>query len=98
MKCFHFFMTFWTRVSLLSVAAGALAAVVGMAAPSHAGTVTFGSGSNQFTMDFVTIGNPGNAADTAGNPNPAGRVDYTYDIGKYTVSENMIDKIGRAHV
>ena len=23
-------------------------------------------------MDFVTIGNPGNAADTTGNPNPGG--------------------------
>jgi hypothetical protein len=41
-------------------------------------------------MDFATIGNPGNAADTTGNPNPAGSVGYTYDIGKFEVSEDMI--------
>jgi len=43
-------------------------------------------------MDFVTIGNPGNAADTTGLPNPAGAVGYTYDIGKFEVSEDMITK------
>ncbi|NDB96396.1 MAG: DUF5011 domain-containing protein, partial [Verrucomicrobia bacterium] len=37
-------------------------------------TKTFGSGTNQFSIDFVTIGNPGNPADTTGNPNPAGSV------------------------
>jgi len=77
---------------ILNVAAGALAAVVSITAPSYAGTVTFGSGANQFTMDFVTIGNPGNAADTTGSPNPAGSVGYTYDIGKFEVSEDMITK------
>jgi formylglycine-generating enzyme required for sulfatase activity len=77
---------------ILNVAAGALAAVASMTAPSYAGSVTFGSGANQFTMDFVTIGNPGNAADTTGSPNPAGSVDYTYDIGKFEVSEDMITK------
>jgi hypothetical protein len=75
-----------------SVTAGAIAAVVSMAAPNYAGTVTFGSGANQFTMDFVTIGDPGNAADTSGDPNPAGRVNYIYDIGKFEVSEDMITK------
>jgi hypothetical protein len=35
---------------------------------------TFGSGDNTFDIEFVTIGNPGNAADTTGNPNPAGSV------------------------
>jgi formylglycine-generating enzyme required for sulfatase activity len=43
-------------------------------------------------MDFVTIGNPGNAADTTGRPNPAGSVAYTYNIGKYEVSRDMITK------
>ena len=28
--------------------------------------VTFGTDANQFSMEFVTIGNPGNAADTTG--------------------------------
>ena len=39
-----------------------------------AGMVTFGSGSNSFSMEFVRIGTPGNTADTTGVPNPAGRV------------------------
>jgi len=77
---------------ILNVAAGALAAVASITAPSYAETVNFGSGANQFTMDFVTIGNPGNAADTTGSPNPAGSVGYTYDIGKFEVSEDMITK------
>jgi formylglycine-generating enzyme required for sulfatase activity len=43
-------------------------------------------------MEFVTIGNPGNAADTTGVPNPVGSVAYTYNIGKYEVSRDMITK------
>jgi formylglycine-generating enzyme required for sulfatase activity len=55
-------------------------------------TESFGSGANAFTMDFVTIGNPNNAADTTGSPNPAGSVGYIYNIGKYEVSRDMIEK------
>ncbi|MFN9347542.1 MAG: SUMF1/EgtB/PvdO family nonheme iron enzyme [Planctomycetota bacterium] len=61
-------------------------------AQCQAGVVSFGSGANQFNMEFVTIGNPGNAADTTGKPNPAGAVGYTYGIGKFEVSEDMITK------
>jgi len=43
-------------------------------------------------MDFVTIGNPNNAADTTGSPNPVGSVAYTYNIGKYEVSRDMVLK------
>ena len=57
---------------------------------------TFGSGANAFTMDFVTIGNPGNTADTTGSPNPAGSVAYTYSLGKYEVSRDMINKANAA--
>jgi len=57
---------------------------------------TFGSGANQFTMDFVTIGNPGNAADTTGAPNPAGSVAYIYNLGKHEVSRDMITKANSA--
>jgi len=89
MRRFHLFQRRWTR---LSIAAGALAAVASMAAPSFAGTVTFGTGSNQFQMEFVTIGNAGNAADTTGTPNPAGAVGYEYGIGKFEVSEDMVTK------
>jgi formylglycine-generating enzyme len=74
------------------VAAGALATVTSLAAPSFAAVVSFGSGANQFNMEFVTIGNPGNAADTTGAPNPAGAVGYEYGLGKFEVSEDMINK------
>lgn len=47
-------------------------------------------------MEFVTIGNPGNAADTTGAPNPAGSVAYTYNLGKYEVSRDQIDKANSA--
>lgn len=53
---------------------------------------TFGSGANTFVIDFVTIGDPGNAADATGNPNPAGSVADYYRIGKYEISEQMINK------
>jgi formylglycine-generating enzyme required for sulfatase activity len=66
--------------------------MAGMAATSQAAVVSFGSGGNQFQMEFVTIGNPNNAADTTGAPNPAGAVGYTYGIGKFEVSEDMITK------
>ncbi len=53
---------------------------------------TFGSGVNSFTIDFVTIGSPGNPADTTGDPNPAGSMPYTYRIGKYEVPEDAVRK------
>jgi len=58
----------------------------------HAEIISFGTGSNAFNMNFTTIGSPGNAADTTGNPNPAGAVSYTYKMGTYEVSEDMITK------
>lgn len=61
-------------------------------AQCQAGVVSFGSGANQFNMEFVTIGNPGNPADTTGSPNPAGAVGYTYGIGKFEVSRDIITK------
>ncbi|MDC0936620.1 SUMF1/EgtB/PvdO family nonheme iron enzyme, partial [Pirellulales bacterium] len=56
----------------------------------------FGSGANQFQIEFVPIGDPGNLADTTGDPNPAGAVDYIYRMGKYEISEQMIDKANAA--
>ena len=50
-------------------------------------TESFGSGANAFSMDFVTIGNPGNVSD-----NPLGSVAYTYNLGKYEVSRELITK------
>ena len=94
MSCFHSFDGLWTSSRVLSVAAGALATVASLAAPSCAAVVSFGSGGNQFNMEFVTIGNAGNAADTDANAKPlsAGAVGYTYDIGKFEVSRDMITK------
>lgn len=54
--------------------------------------VTFGSGGNQFNIEFVPIGNPGNAADTTGLPNPAGAVAYNFNMGKFEVSRDMVTK------
>ena len=50
-------------------------------------TETFGTGTDAFSIDFVTIGNPGNASD-----NPLGAVAYTYNLGKYEVSRELITK------
>jgi sulfatase modifying factor 1 len=62
----------------------------------QAAVVSFGSGTNVFQMEFVTIGNPGNAADTDPNARPVsatlGSVGKTYSIGKFEVSEGMITK------
>jgi formylglycine-generating enzyme required for sulfatase activity len=72
----------------LSFAAGALATVASLASPSFGGIVKFGgTGVGQsFNMEFVRIGNAGNVADTTGTPNPAGKVNYEYNIGKFEVS------------
>ncbi len=53
---------------------------------------SFGTGGNQFTLDFADIGNPGKGAATTGAPNPAGAVPYVYRMGKYEVSRDMITK------
>ena len=63
-----------------------LASALGAFANLHADT--FGTGANQFNIDFTTIGNAGNAADTTGY----GSVGYIYRIGTYDVSQNQIDK------
>ncbi len=52
----------------------------------------FGSGSNQFSMDFAPIGNPNNPDDMTSEPVAAGGVGYNYIIGRYEVSEDMINK------
>ncbi len=67
---------FFTRVALALMVAGTAYA------PSYAAVFSFGSGGNQFNMEFVTVGNAGNGTDTAG----LGRVDYNYQIGKYDVT------------
>ena len=82
--------------STLSLAVLAGIALVTPAFAVITTTDTFGSGGNAFTMDFVTVGNPGNTADTTGDPNPAGSVAYTYRMGSYEVSEDMVTKANAA--
>jgi formylglycine-generating enzyme required for sulfatase activity len=53
---------------------------------------SFGSGANTFDVEFVSIGNPDNPVDATGNPNPAGKVEYVYRMGKYEISEDIINK------
>jgi sulfatase modifying factor 1 len=58
--------------------------------PASAGTVSFGT----FSIDFVDVGNPGNADDTHGAG--YGGVPYNYEIGVHEVSEDMITKASTA--
>ncbi len=77
---------------LAGLATLSLAFLGGDVTSARAATVTFGTNTNQFQIEFVTIGNPGNAPDTTGAPNPGGSVSYEFGIGKFEVSEDMIDK------
>jgi formylglycine-generating enzyme required for sulfatase activity len=73
----------------------ATAILAGISLTAHADT--FGTGANQFTLDFTTIGNAGNAADTTGY----GSVGYSYRIGTYEISQNQLNSAvasGLAHV
>lgn len=56
---------------------------------SVSGADTFGTGANQFDIEFVTIGDPGNASDNTGH----GAVDYSYRIGKYEITQQQWDKV-----
>ena len=73
----------------------ATAILAGISLTAHADT--FGTGANQFTLDFTTIGNPGNAADRNG----FGSVGYDYRIGTYEISQIQLSSAvgsGLAHV
>ena len=56
-------------------------------------TETFGTGTNQFSIEFVEIGNPGNAPATNGIPNSVGSVPYIYNLGKFEISREQIIKV-----
>jgi formylglycine-generating enzyme required for sulfatase activity len=70
-----------TNLSLL-VAVGLIASI------SQSKADTFGTGDNQFTLDFTMIGNAGNSADPLTG---FGSVGYVYRIGTYAISQNQID-------
>jgi formylglycine-generating enzyme required for sulfatase activity len=71
----------------------ALSIAAGVLAPSGASADEFGSGTNAFTMDFVSIGDAGNAPDLSdGRPQGSGAVAYQYRMGTYEVSRTMVDR------
>jgi len=60
---------------------------------------TFGTSGNEFTIDFVNIGNPDNAAQSASNRSHTnsggdgrGSVPYEYRMGTYEITQDAINK------
>ena len=76
----------WTAVLCVVISA------MWLSERSDAGIVTFGSLGSAFDMEFVPIGNANNDDDMTGDPNPAGKVEYAYQMGKFEVSRDMINK------
>ena len=70
----------------LNAAAVLFAAFTFISNPAQADT--FGTSGNEFTIDFVNIGNAGNAADTTGY----GAVPYEYRASTYEITQNAITK------
>jgi len=77
-------------------AAAAFALALGMMAMDTVRADTFGSGANTFTIDFVTVGNAGNANDAGAGGgshfSDHGGVNYSYRMGVYDISQNDITK------
>ena len=67
------FLSSCARLPRVVFSVGVAALLGSLAAPTHA----------QVTLDWVTVGDPGNAADTTGDPNPAGAVADAFQIMKY---------------
>ena len=69
-------------------AVAALGLALGMVGIGTAEADTFGTSGNEFNIDFVDIGNAGNAADTTGY----GAVPYEYRVGTYEVTQDAVTK------
>jgi formylglycine-generating enzyme required for sulfatase activity len=71
-----------------------IASLLLCSAQAYADFDVFGTGANQFQIEFVTVGDPGNS------PNPdqldLGQVNYEYRIAKFEVSREMITKANSA--
>ncbi len=70
----------------------ALGLALGMMTNGTARADTFGSGNNTFTIDFVNVGNAGNANDVGPNGGPYGGVTNNFRIGTFEVSRDAITK------
>ena len=75
-----------------------LVALTLLVGPASAATITHDGVT--ITMDFVSVGNPGNAGELSGSgagghgPDAiVGAVDYSYNIGKYEVSKDQWDAV-----
>ncbi len=73
-------------------AVAALGLALGMMTVGTSQADSFGSGGNTFAIDFVNIGNAGNAADTT----TYGAVSYDFRMGTYEISRDMITKANAA--
>jgi hypothetical protein len=60
--------------------------------PSVVSADIFGTGLNQFEIEFTTIGNAGNTADSDPFLSGLGTVNYVYGIGTYEISRSMVEK------
>jgi len=78
------------------MAAAALVLALGMMTTGTAQADTFGTGPDQFTIDFVDVGNAGNANDAGAGggsySSPYGGVNYDYRISTYEISQDMITR------
>lgn len=79
-----------------SVLTAVAVCVIGTTASAEIVSITHGTTS--VNMDFVTVGNPRNAADTDANANRNGygAVDYVYKMGAYEVTRNQWDTVAGA--
>lgn len=77
------------------------AVVLAMISCQESQADAFGEGVSSFEIEFVTIGDPGNAPDLDNNPRsyighpgayPIGGLDYEYRIGKYEIAREQIEK------
>jgi hypothetical protein len=76
------------RNSTVFLVVAALSAAFTFTTQTSAQADTFGTSGNEFTIDFVDIGNTDNAADTTGY----GAVPYDYRASTYEISQDAITK------
>ena len=74
------------------MAAVALGLALGMMTNGTALADTFGTGANTFTIDFVNVGNAGNANDVGPNGELYGGVAHNFRMGTFEVSRDAITK------
>ena len=70
----------------MKIKCGTILSLTLLASLAHADI--FGTGANQFSIDFVNIANSGNAADASGY----GAVGYNYRMGKYEITIDQFVK------